>query len=320
MRLSALIEPYSVDRFLDQVWTKDALHVPGPPDKFAGLFGWSDLNDILNRETEVGKIRMARAGQMLPPYEFTKSGSAPHRVVALPHRVIDLMRAGTTLVVDSIEHQVGSVARAVAELQSELGEEVRTNTYCSWPGAEGFGIHYDTHEVFIAQIAGRKRWTIFPMTEPYPLAQSVKGRAPDRSMASMVVELSAGDVLYVPRGHWHFTEAVAGPSLHLTIGIHCRTGLAVLRYLSRTVNGPLWRENLPLAFGSLARPDARARLQERLAALTAALADTITTPGVLDGFVSETEGSTLRPAIELPHQVEPQRPVLATRTAGAMSA
>ena len=46
--LQPLIAPLTVDEFLDDPYERSARHIPGSADKFEGLFGWEDLNTIIN--------------------------------------------------------------------------------------------------------------------------------------------------------------------------------------------------------------------------------------------------------------------------------
>ncbi len=58
------------------------------------------------------------------------------------------------------------------------------------------------------------------------------------------------DVLYIPRGHWHYAVACEQPSLHLTLGINCLTGIDFFNWLvSEFKERADFRENLPLVTG-----------------------------------------------------------------------
>ena len=46
------------------------------------------------------------------------------------------------------------------QLVADLGHPVQVNAYLTPPAAQGFAAHYDTHDVFVVQVAGRKHWTI----------------------------------------------------------------------------------------------------------------------------------------------------------------
>ena len=54
-------------------------------------------------------------------------------------------------------------------------------------------------------------------------------------------------MLYIPRGHWHYAIALDEPSLHLTLGVHCKTGIDFLEWLvSELRQQEEWRISLPL--------------------------------------------------------------------------
>ncbi|CAG2210944.1 HSPBAP1 [Mytilus edulis] len=99
-----------------------------------------------------------------------------------------------------------------------------------WIGSEGCytNCHYDTYGFnLVAQIYGRKRWTLFPPSDtkymyptriPYEessVFSQVNVKKPDTTTFHLfknshphVVILEPGDVLYVPRHWWHFVESL----------------------------------------------------------------------------------------------------------------
>ena len=89
---------------------------------------------------------------------------------------------------------------------------------------------------------------MFKDTLKYPLKhqKSAKLSPPDEPPELNVV-LEPGDVLYIPRGHWHYALALDRPSLHLTLGVHGQTGISVLEWLIEALKeDETWRQNLPL--------------------------------------------------------------------------
>lgn len=53
-------------------------------------------------------------------------------------------------------------------------------------------------------------------------------------------------MLYIPRGHWHYALAGESPCLHLTVGIHAKTGIDWLEWLVNDLRQQeAWRKNLP---------------------------------------------------------------------------
>ena len=55
-------------------------------------------------------------------------------------------------------------------LAAELGHPVPANAYVTPPSSRGFSAHYDVHDVFVLQLAGRKRWTVYAPVHPGPAA------------------------------------------------------------------------------------------------------------------------------------------------------
>ncbi len=59
--------------------------------------------------------------------------------------------------------------------------------------------------------------------------------------------MTEGDVLYIPRGHWHYAVAVT-PSIHFTVGPQARTGIDLLLWLSQKLmdNDEFFRKDFPI--------------------------------------------------------------------------
>ena len=99
------------------------------------------------------------------------------------------------------------------------------NAYATPPANRGFATHYDTHDVFVLQVAGRKQWRVHEPVVPDPLEQQASGGRPDEvgarsdTLAVLEVVLAPGDALYLPRGWLHSATALGEQSLHLTVGV-----------------------------------------------------------------------------------------------------
>lgn len=235
--LTNLLSPHSLDKFFTENWTKKGLWISANhPDKFDNLFSWKTLNQLLNFHGLTHPyIRFNRDGETLPESQTTNW--------------VKCLQQGATLIVDRIHQLVPSVAEFATAIQSEIGHKVQVNSYCSPPEQQGFDCHYDTHEVFILQIAGEKEWFIFSETNPYPLrdTRSIED-IPPQEKPYLQTLVKPGDVLYIPRGHWHYAVACEQPSLHLTLGINCTTGIDFLNWLvSDCQKRVKFRENLPIA-------------------------------------------------------------------------
>lgn len=161
--------------------------------------------------------------------------------------IIERCREGATLIIEEVHKYDKCIGNFVAELSKEISEPARVNLYLSQPSHQGYNRHYDTHDVFILQLAGYKGWRVFDSTVEFPLSvQKFHGTVPP-TIPRLECTLEAGDVLYIPRGHWHEATAQVEPSLHLTLGIYARTGIDFLSWLTDELRDDVrWREAFPL--------------------------------------------------------------------------
>jgi Cupin superfamily protein len=284
--LADLVAPVEVSQFLTAVWGRTHRRFAGQPGRFAGLMPWAELNRVLlEHRLDFPRLRLAVDGAVVPAHEYTeqvtsrRGGQVP-RLLAAP--LAQRLRGGATLVLDAVEELVGPVGELAARLEHELRERVQVNLYAGWGTTHGFDVHWDDHDALIVQVTGRKRWRIYGATRPAPLHRDVA--TPTRPEGDPVEDLMLedGDVLYVPRGHWHDASAVGVPSLHLTIGVNQATGVDLVSWLVDQVRADeAFRADLP-RFGLA---EDRARLAAQLRAKLAELM----TPDVVDRFLTDRD-------------------------------
>lgn len=278
--LDYLLAPFSTSQFLAEYWTKKALYFQGQPQKFSPLFSWSALNYLLNyHRLSESDIRFSLNGQTLPDSQD-------------PRIWQERLNQGATLVVNGLHHRIPALAALAADLRQELGYRTHINLYCSPPQQQGFACHYDTHEVFVLQIDGTKAWSVYPATVPFP----DRSRSQEQDSAQEIPQeaylncvLHPGDVLYIPKGHWHCAVACDRPSLHLTVGVDCLTGLDWLDWLRQDLQSlPEWRQSLP-AIANGSTDDLKQHLIALQERLTAVLADPEQLQRCLDDFANHDQ-------------------------------
>ncbi|WP_158998605.1 cupin domain-containing protein [Pigmentibacter ruber] len=239
--LETLLSPITLENFFKEFWTTKGLVLRAQnPDRFRSLFSWDDLNYLLNFH----KLRFR------DDIRFAAQGKK--RLLDVPDTPSDWIKhcqEGYTMIISQLHARLPIIASLASKIEQEIGHRTQVNMYCSWPNQQGFDSHHDDHEVFILQIEGTKKWYVSKGTYPYPLDKygrhSVDTGEPEGAPYIETV-LNRGDILYIPRGHWHHAVACHEPSLHLTVGITCRTGLFWLKWLAdELINDPQWRKNLP---------------------------------------------------------------------------
>jgi len=137
---------------------------------------------------------------------------------------------GATIVLQALHVYHPPLAHFCRSLERELGHPVQTNAYYTPPAAQGFPVHHDTHDVFCLQVAGEKRWLVYPPVLELPLRdQKYAPEMGEPGEAVLDVTLRPGDTLYLPRGWLHKAMTSETHSLHLTVGVAVYTWLDALK-------------------------------------------------------------------------------------------
>ena len=178
-------------------------------------------------------FRLVEDGAPLPATEYTESVTwrpGSFDGLARVDRVAAAHDAGATIVLQALHLHWHPAALYCRGLERELGFPVQANAYATPASAQGFAVHHDTHDVFVLQVAGTKRWRIYEPVVELPL--TTQRWSPDLGDPGQPIEeltLQPGDTLYLPRGWPHEAVAQEDDTLHLTIGLHPPTRLDALR-------------------------------------------------------------------------------------------
>jgi ribosomal protein L16 Arg81 hydroxylase len=187
--LETLIYPLSVKEFLGKYWKKKAVLIPGATSKkFEKLLSWEQLQNLL----------MECSDDHLRCFD----NSAP--MFGEKADLLEQWHQGQTLHIERIEKLVPALEEVCRQIAGELKASTKMYAFCSHPNHPGAHLHYDRFDVIVLQLQGHKKWQVqlTQTKEPY-----------------LECMLSPGDLLYIPRGHWHFAVASKEQSLHLTLGI-----------------------------------------------------------------------------------------------------
>jgi lysine-specific demethylase/histidyl-hydroxylase NO66 len=188
---------------------------------------------------------------------------APFSGTARVERVAAEFERGATIVLQALHVHHPPVARFCRDLERELGHPTQTNAYYTPPSAQGFKVHHDTHDVFCLQVAGEKRWLVYPPVLELPLrSQKYTAELGEPGEPILDVTMRAGDTLYLPRGWLHQAMTSDAASLHMTVGVSVATWLDALQAaLNETA-----KEEVDLRRGVPADGEPSERLLELVAA------------------------------------------------------
>ncbi|HYJ46884.1 MAG TPA: cupin domain-containing protein, partial [Pyrinomonadaceae bacterium] len=300
--LGKLLEPCLPDEFLQESWGKSYLYIQGRRGKFSNLLNWNRLNEILREHRlDFPRLRLARGGKSLPSSSYLRYARSARQRTSIPRlltpELTKQLREGATLVLDAVD-ELSAPLRELAEgLEYFFRERIQVNAYAGWHVEKGFDLHFDDHDVFILQVTGRKHWQVYGMTKPYPLPQDRASAQKPEGAPLWEGILQDGDLLYIPRGWWHIATPLAEPTLHLTVGVHNRSGIDLLRWLVEKMQASAdFRQDLP-RFSSLEEQQAHL---ERLKSELLAEWDRSLLDRYFDDYDSTAEP---RPAINLPLSV-----------------
>ncbi len=286
--LSYLLDPMPFSAFLEAHWEKEPLHLQRQaPGYYAGLFGLEEVERYLFTVRPRGNaLKLVARGKPNIVFHEQEEASLPV--------VYQAFREGYTINLNGVHRHWPAVHTLVDAVRRQLRCYTNVNVYVTGPESQGFDTHHDGHDVFVLQTCGRKRWRLYEVQEELPLeGRETSLRRNDAGgwgEPVREIELSAGDLLYLPRGVPH--SAVTGDccSVHLTIGIRPLLMEAVLSELIRSVvrNDAHWRRAVPLAGARGTRPvpsiqAIKERLLENLGAL-----------GPLDSLIETLEEQLLR--------------------------
>lgn len=168
----------------------------------------------------------------------------------------------------------------VHELRTDLGLSALTNARClmyATPANAGTAPHFDQNINFVLQLSGSKNWWVAKnATVENPLTRHTMGLPTDPELESYSREemptempegltpitLTAGSLLFVPRGSWHSTFAESDAlSLNFTFTAPTWLDLFSAAIRGRLAQSPEWRET-----AEFTNPEASEEKFERLLA------------------------------------------------------
>lgn len=232
--LAAILGDFPRSTFATQVFGRAPLHLK---ERFGHtpLFGWQQLNAVLNSSGAIpANFRILKEGKEQPVHDY---------LTALRD-----LRLGHSAIFEDIDRFDPVLAAFLSDLSRSLRCPTRFNMYLSSPGRQGRRLHYDTHDVFVFQVEGEKKWTVYEKTDENAIdsRKSHMARDPDPGSATEFL-LASGDVLYLPRGFWHDVVPTTEVSLHLTLGMLVPNGIAFLAWLvDECTEDVVVRSNMPL--------------------------------------------------------------------------
>jgi Cupin superfamily protein len=214
----------------------------------AGLLDWSRLEDMLaTMRVDPRRVALLKAGQAFAPEHYLTPSTGLGDRHILGSVIERELSDGATLMVGAIDEWIPALGHLAHDLESWLHTTVSANLYLADRDTPGLRLHWDDHDTFILQLAGRKRWTVHRPTIEHPLRD--RGPTPPLPAPGDHVwqgVLDAGSRIYLPRGWWHLVEPIGERTAHVTVGWNQPDGLTLIGDLLDTLSRePVARQSVP---------------------------------------------------------------------------
>ncbi|RZT97881.1 JmjC domain-containing protein [Rivibacter subsaxonicus] len=208
--VTPLLAGLSPRSFMRRHWHKRPLLIRGAVDVArpfvdrAALFALAAREDVESRLVEQRK-----SGWQLRHGPFERGALPP------------VARAGWSLLVQGVDQQLDAAHELLARFRF-VPDARLDDLMVSWASdGGGVGPHFDSYDVFLLQLQGRRRWRIGRLADPELLPE-----LPLKILANFEAEeeflLEAGDMLYLPP-RWAHDGVAEGECLTASIGFRAPT-------------------------------------------------------------------------------------------------
>ncbi|MFT7381011.1 MAG: ribosomal protein L16 Arg81 hydroxylase [Roseivirga sp.] len=168
------------------------------------------------------------------------------------HKLLGLLRNGATAILTDLGKFIPKLKNYCERLGNEMGVRIQANIYITPPQSQGYNVHMDSHDVFVLQLFGKKTWRLYEGLKENPtktLIRKEKGFNEANHKLAAQIELTKGDLLYVPQGMYHAADTQDGPSIHITLGVlPARTSALLKLLVDNAQDDEFFRSYLPADF------------------------------------------------------------------------
>lgn len=225
--LSWLINPIDHKVFLNEYWEKKSLIINRENKNYWGnLLSVADIDHIISSyDLRYPNVRIVNAAEKVSSDKYVIERELSTGFISSEEgfihigKVLELYAEGCTIVINHLERNFLPLAHLCRAMEKEFSMPFQTNIYLTPPNSKGFRTHYDTHDVFVMQVSGSKKWRLYDR----PLINPIKEQdfadidyTPIEPLEEFT--LYPGDIVYIPRGVVHDAITNKEESLHITFG------------------------------------------------------------------------------------------------------
>jgi len=214
-----LISPIDVSTFYKEHWEKQPLHIARDDPSFCkSVFSTKAMEKIVREQ-----VVLYGKNMNVTSYDGKRETHDPEGRV-YPAVMWDYYNNGCSLRFLNPQTFHTRVWKLCSTLQDHFQSMVGANVYLTPPGTQGFAPHWDDVEVFLLQLEGKKHWKLHSHRTPEEKLSRFSSKNLDQSDVGppmMELDLSPGDLLYLPRGTIHQGNCLPDHhSLHITFSCY----------------------------------------------------------------------------------------------------
>lgn len=283
-----IIGPQDLGEFESLNWENQIRHIRRRDKSYYNsLITIDDVDQILDLSRPNGRnLRVVKNQEPISPPKYENADGSLNL-----NQIYAYYADGYTVVINEINRFWLPLKRLCNEFQNALSHKTVANMYLTPKNQKALAPHYDTHDVFVLQIHGEKHWKLYEADYQTPILNSFQPIFPREQLKGETdITVSAGDLLYIPRGVPHEAVTTDESSLHLTIGIYPTQWMDVLsksiHFLAHTHLE--LRQALPIGFlnNENQNPESKLEMKNKLKRLLNEAVDKADLNGALQ-FVAE---------------------------------
>jgi len=170
MDLAWLLEPTDVVTFKRDYWeSKPLVSCANDGARFEGLLSLAAVDGILYHSSlRSDDVRIARNGESIPFRDLSRS--AANDSEGGLEALYQEYRSESSIVLLFLHERWPPLKMLCQSLAREFSSRIQANMYLSPPQSQALKTHYDTHDVLVLQIHGKKRWRLFDRAVQLPLS------------------------------------------------------------------------------------------------------------------------------------------------------
>ena len=216
---SDCIHPISNSDFISDYWENELLYIKRDNKNFYdAIFSIYSFDTVLEYgKPKGGNLRVVKNQEPLLPTKYENTDGSLNL-----NQIYAAYADGYTVVINEMNKYCAPINNLVHNMRHSLSHNVKANAYLTPANQKALSPHYDTHDVFVLQISGKKHWHFYDDTNfKTPLLNSFQPIfKPEQLSGKKEVTVKAGDLMYIPRGLPHEAYTSDESSLHLTIGVY----------------------------------------------------------------------------------------------------